>query len=197
MRRFLFLMLGCFALAGCGQKATFVLLPDPDGTVGEIMVTSGQNSHTLNQAHQAVSIKGDPAQPGKLTTMPESQIRALFGKAIAVQPLPPAKFLLYFEFDSVRPNSAATAQLELVLQAVTERKSRDISINGHTDRTGPVEYNDQLALQRANEVKMMLVQRGIDPASIVTTSHGMHNPLIPTASNVAEPRNRRVEVIVR
>ena len=197
MFRFLFLMIGCFALAGCGQKGTFVLLPDPDGTVGEIIVTSGQNSHTLNQAHQAVSIKGDMARPGKLTTMPESQIRALFGQAIAVQPMPPAKFLLYFEFDSVRPNPAATAQMELVLQAVTERASRDISINGHTDRTGPVEYNDQLALQRARQVKLMLEQRGIDPASISTTSHGMHNPLIPTASNVAEPRNRRVEIIVR
>ncbi len=38
---------------------------------------------------------------------------------------------------------------------------------------------------------------GVDPKGIRTTSHGEGNPLIPTKDNVAEPRNRRVEVIVR
>jgi len=35
------------------------------------------------------------------------------------------------------------------------------------------------------------------PANITVTSHGEGNPLIKTADNVSEPRNRRVEVVIR
>jgi outer membrane protein OmpA-like peptidoglycan-associated protein len=37
----------------------------------------------------------------------------------------------------------------------------------------------------------------VDPSIIDITSHGKDNPLIPTGDQVAEPRNRRVEVTVR
>jgi outer membrane protein OmpA-like peptidoglycan-associated protein len=46
-------------------------------------------------------------------------------------------------------------------------------------------------------VRDLLVAEGIDPAMIQVTSHGEENPLVPTEDEVAEPRNRRVEVTVR
>ena len=46
-------------------------------------------------------------------------------------------------------------------------------------------------------IQNLLEEQGIDPTFILTTSHGEGNPLVPTADNVLEPRNRRVEVIIR
>jgi len=43
----------------------------------------------------------------------------------------------------------------------------------------------------------MLIEVGLDASLIETTSHGEADLLVPTADNVAEPRNRRVEITVR
>ena len=50
---------------------------------------------------------------------------------------------------------------------------------------------------RAKSVARYLVSKGVPEDSIQITSHSENNPLIKTGDNVREPRNRRVEVIVR
>jgi outer membrane protein OmpA-like peptidoglycan-associated protein len=68
---------------------------------------------------------------------------------------------------------------------------------GHTDRVGSNAVNVPISIERANAVRDLLVRDGVDPAVIEVTSHGEEHPLIPTDDEVAEPRNRRVEVTVR
>jgi outer membrane protein OmpA-like peptidoglycan-associated protein len=84
-----------------------------------------------------------------------------------------------------------------VLKVAADRNSADISINGHTDSAGDDAYNYKLSLRRAEHILRLLEKLGIDPDIVVTNSHGEGNPLVPTADNVYEPRNRRVEVIIR
>lgn len=42
-----------------------------------------------------------------------------------------------------------------------------------------------------------LVSRGIDDENIQASGRGERAPLVTTADEVAEPRNRRVEILVR
>ena len=42
-----------------------------------------------------------------------------------------------------------------------------------------------------------LEKNGINQDYLEVTSHGEGNPLVPTPDGVDEPRNRRVEVVVR
>jgi outer membrane protein OmpA-like peptidoglycan-associated protein len=72
----------------------------------------------------------------------------------------------------------------------------EILVIGHTDLVGSNEYNDTLSLQRAQLIAGMLQQQGA-AKSLEVTGRGMRDPLVPTASGVEEPRNRRVEVSVR
>ncbi len=72
-----------------------------------------------------------------------------------------------------------------------------ISVIGHTDTAGDNQYNLRLSQNRALAVRRLLIHKGIIPAHIKSTSHGEENPLIKTADNVHEQRNRRVEVVVR
>ena len=55
----------------------------------------------------------------------------------------------------------------------------------------------RLSLQRAILVRDYLVGEDVDASIIQVDSHGEGNPLFPTADEVPEPRNRRVEVLVR
>ena len=57
--------------------------------------------------------------------------------------------------------------------------------------------NDALALRRAETVRAMLIARGVAPENIVAVGRGKRELLVPTADGVAEPRNRRVEIVVR
>jgi outer membrane protein OmpA-like peptidoglycan-associated protein len=68
---------------------------------------------------------------------------------------------------------------------------------GHTDRVGPVEYNDALSLRRAERVRRNFVERGIPTSAINVAGRGEREPILSTADEVSEPRNRRVEINVR
>jgi outer membrane protein OmpA-like peptidoglycan-associated protein len=83
------------------------------------------------------------------------------------------------------------------MAAIILRESRDIGIHGHSDRTGSAEKNLDLSLRRAVAVENILLQHGINRGYLEVRSHGEGNPLVPTADGVDEPRNRRVEVVVR
>jgi|GEM_PF-5843584 outer membrane protein OmpA-like peptidoglycan-associated protein len=77
-----------------------------------------------------------------------------------------------------------------------------IAISGHTDTTGTETHNTGLSDKRAGNAKAALEaalqQQGVDLAklSIATSSHGESQLRIPTADEVDEPRNRRVEIEV-
>jgi OmpA-OmpF porin, OOP family len=74
---------------------------------------------------------------------------------------------------------------------------RDIVVVGHTDAVGSDQYNDALARKRADAVSALLVARGVAASDIVAIGRGKRDLLVPTPSGIAEPRNRRVEVVVR
>jgi peptidoglycan-associated lipoprotein len=104
--------------------------------------------------------------------------------------------LLYFN-----QGSELTAESKQVLARLLERAkartSLDISVIGHTDTQGASAANQALALARANAMAEQLRGLGLQDAVMLVESHGEHNLLVPTADEVAEPRNRRVEITLR
>jgi outer membrane protein OmpA-like peptidoglycan-associated protein len=72
-----------------------------------------------------------------------------------------------------------------------------VTIIGHTDTMGDASANLALGLKRAMSVRTLLLEAGIDQATIDVTSHGEVDLLIRTPNDTPEPRNRRVEIAVR
>jgi outer membrane protein OmpA-like peptidoglycan-associated protein len=185
-------------LTGCHpRRTTVVLVPDPDGYVGEIEIQTQGGQQILSESGQAVIVKNEKDPPSPPTVFDEQQIHAIFGKALEAEPPVPKKFILYFKTNSTELRPDAKALLPDIIACIHQRNSFDISVNGHSDRAGSDEYNLSLSLKRAEYIRDLLIKEGIEAKYITTTSHGEGNPLIPTADGVAEPRNRRVEVIVR
>lgn len=185
-------------LSSCAaNKGMVVLLPDPDGKVGRVVVSNQGGTQVLKDAGHVVEIPDADSAPLPPVAMDAGRMQDDFGAAMSVVPAPPIHFVLYFKTDTTELTEESRRLLAQVLPTVVERRSTDVSVVGHTDTTGTREYNCNLGMERALLVKKMLVALGIDPANIEATSHGEGNPLVRTADEVSEPRNRRVEVVVR
>lgn len=190
--------LGLLFLISCASNQNFfVLLPDPDGQVGQIAVSNQGGTQVLKEARQAVRVESPDKSPEPPFLMEEKQVKELFGEALSAQPDPPLKFLLYFKKGTSDLTEESEKVVPEIFKAVKARNSLDITITGHTDRVGPRELNFRIAFDRANVIKNHLIHQGFDPDVIELASHGEDNPLIKTDDEVPEPRNRRVEVTVR
>jgi outer membrane protein OmpA-like peptidoglycan-associated protein len=127
----------------------------------------------------------------------EEEMQKTFGEALGAQPPKSVSFTLYFDTASTEVTRDSRATLDSLFAEVARRQAVEVQVTGHTDRVGTDTDNDRLSLERAEAVKEMLVQRGLKTTFIRAVGRGEREPLVPTPDQQPEPRNRRVEVIVR
>ena len=79
-----------------------------------------------------------------------------------------------------------------------------ISVVGHADRLGNAAYNQRLSEQRANTVRELLVQDGVDASRITASGRGSNQPVSSCDAGLAREAlieclrpDRRVEIEVR
>ena len=108
----------------------------------------------------------------------------------------PPSFMVFFDWDSAKLSDASLNVLSQVVTAFRGSPNATVSAVGHTDTSGPPDYNMALSLRRANVVKTELVRQGIPAAAITATGVGEEGLLVQTGDGVREPQNRRVEIEV-
>jgi outer membrane protein OmpA-like peptidoglycan-associated protein len=172
-----------------------VVFPHPDGTVGAVVVERGGEKVVLDQPYAASRIV-DGSAP-RQERVAESEFRQQYGTLLAALPGRPKSFLLYFLEGTDEFTPESVVELDKMLTELRHRGAPDVVVIGHTDRVGTLQFNDRLSLQRAERVRSELVKLGIDEARIQIAGRGERELLVPTADEVPEPRNRRVEISVR
>jgi outer membrane protein OmpA-like peptidoglycan-associated protein len=178
------------------KQSVFLLIPDPEGKVGQITVTNRTGTQVVDQHHHASTVRSADHAPSPPSTLEETEIQRIFGHALAAQPAGPARFILYFKDDSEELTPDSEVFLPEVFRTIRDRGAMDISIIGHTDTMGARDFNYQLSLRRARKVADLLVLQGMDRNILDIESHGEDNLLVKTRDQVREPRNRRVEITV-
>jgi len=193
------LVLGFLLLtAGCGgPRNVVVLVPDPDGSTGSISISNKAGQVLIDSPYHSTNIKDSQSVPTPPAVMEKEKVHSIFSKALAAQPEPPVHFLLYLEKGSTDLTADSMAQIPRIIETIQARNAFSISVIGHTDTLGDKNSNLLLSTQRADSVSQLLIQHGVQKEKIEATSHGEENPLVKTEDNVSEPKNRRVEVIVR
>jgi outer membrane protein OmpA-like peptidoglycan-associated protein len=191
--------------SGCGPRRVrtgaagpdlVVLLPESDGTTGRAVVTSPTGSAELAAARESVTVSANRPMP-PVTVMSEPDVQRLFSDVLAALPMAPEQFTLHFIFESDALTDESRALLPQILQAARNHPFPDVAVIGHTDTTGNPAGNYELGLRRANAIRGSLVEAGVDRSLIDVTSHGEADLLVKTADEVADPRNRRVEITIR
>ena len=180
-------------LGACGTT-TVVLLPEPDGRKTAITVTDSRGDVTLDQPYAAVRRNALRTEPYASSA---DAVKRDFGPALAAQPPREKRFTLHFPEGRDEIADESRAELDAALREIAARPVADVLVVGHTDLVGSGPLNDALAKQRADAVRAELVRRGVAADAVQASGRGSREPAVPTAAGVAEPRNRRVEIIVR
>jgi len=71
-----------------------------------------------------------------------------------------------------------------------------VSIEGHTDSYGTVEYNDLLSDARANGIRDHLITAGVDPSRLKAEGFGKSRPIASNRNSTGRTLNRRTLVTI-
>jgi outer membrane protein OmpA-like peptidoglycan-associated protein len=174
------------------------LLPDPDtGHVGRAQVSNGAGTVELSTARASTVVLGKRTAPAAPVSLNDDDANRLFSGVLASLPPAPQHFIVNFEFDSDEPTAESRAMLPQILAVVKGRPFPEVLVIGHTDTVGTRASNITLGMRRAELIRKMLIETGLETMLIEIASHGEADLLVPTGDEVPEPRNRRVEITVR
>ncbi|KPL17652.1 MAG: hypothetical protein AMJ92_11490 [candidate division Zixibacteria bacterium SM23_81] len=103
---------------------------------------------------------------------------------------------ILFDVDSAALRPAAQDNLKNLASILQKYEDTEILIEGHTDSTGPEEYNQTLSERRANSVNNYLIGRGVQKIRLTTVGYGEMQPVDTNDTPEGRQANRRVEVAI-
>jgi peptidoglycan-associated lipoprotein len=176
------------ALAACGGTKRPPAVTTDAGTAGQ-----GTASYGATQERAEPLDAGPDVQPLESEGARGSELGYGYGAGQGEEG-PLADVL--FSYDSAALSGEATAQLEAHAAWLGRNPSATVTIEGHCDERGTVEYNLALGEERARAVKDYLVSRGVVEQRLTTVSYGKERPLDPGSGEAAWSRNRRAHFVV-
>lgn len=177
-------------------REVVVLLPNPDGMLGEVAVTASAGTTTLTTPLTAAQI----TRRGAVTPTPITAAdadRLAYAAGTDAMPGLARSFLLYFQPNSTELVPESQPELAALFTEVRKRQGLEVEVTGHTDTVGKAADNDRLSMERAEAVRTLLMQQGLPSQFIRPVGRGERDLLVPTPDETSEPRNRRVEILVR
>ena len=98
---------------------------------------------------------------------------------------------IYFDFDKADVRYDQQSAIERDAAFLSQHPKIGITVEGHCDERGSIEYNLALGDRRANAVKEMLVAGGVSSANIKTMSYGKEKPACSEHDESCWQQNRR------
>jgi outer membrane protein OmpA-like peptidoglycan-associated protein len=98
---------------------------------------------------------------------------------------------IFFDTNSSTLKPGAYSEIDRISNVLNNYPQTTIRVEGHTDSTGPADYNQRLSEKRAETVKNALVQRAVDSRRINAVGFGESRPI--SSDNAT---NRRVSIVI-
>jgi peptidoglycan-associated lipoprotein len=172
---------------------------DPDGDPLTFLWSAPQgtfsNANALNTIFTAPNVEGNIP-----VTLTVSDNRG--GTATSTITIPVVRRVaimfedVHFDFDRFNLRPEALAILDDAVTRLQANPELRVTIEGHCDSIGTVEYNLALGERRANSVRDYLVSRGIAPARLNTVSYGEERPIADNSTAAGRAMNRRAHLAV-
>jgi len=102
---------------------------------------------------------------------------------------------IYFDFDSFSILPEAQEILSNKAEWLQDNSDVTVTIEGHCDERGTIEYNLALGDRRAESAKAYLVNLGIAESRLNTISYGEERPMDPSNNENAWGKNRRAHFL--
>ena len=101
--------------------------------------------------------------------------------------------IIYFDFDQFNLSEVSKDKIKKFLNNYGSDINEYLVV-GHTDTKGTNKYNLSLSIKRAEVVKEILINYGINQSSIKILGKGEESLAVDTPDNTKQPANRRVEI---
>jgi peptidoglycan-associated lipoprotein len=98
---------------------------------------------------------------------------------------------ILFEYDSYTVGNEYEGTIKEVATFLSRNQNTKVSVEGHCDERGTVEYNLALGQKRAEAVKNHLVKAGTKEERVKAVSYGKEMPVDPGHTEQAWAKNRR------
>ncbi|MBK0368566.1 OmpA family protein [Flavobacterium agrisoli] len=79
---------------------------------------------------------------------------------------------VYFDFNSSKPTNASLSGVDFLVKYMKNNPSSTAEIIGYADEIGNSDYNQQLSQKRAEAVKSVVTQAGIDASRLTVSGNG-------------------------
>ncbi len=103
---------------------------------------------------------------------------------------------IYFDTNKYNVNSASQVILDKMSGLLKEFPDTNVLIVGHTDNTGPEDYNLTLSKQRAQSVDGYFKNKGLNAYRFKTNWFGESSPIATNATPEGRSKNRRVNIVL-
>lgn len=100
---------------------------------------------------------------------------------------------IFFDFDQATLKSESFPELNRIVTLMGEKPTLEVEISGHTDSTGPEDYNLGLSERRAKSVVRYLTDKGVAKERVKVTFYGETKPIETNETKEGRKKNRRVE----
>lgn len=104
---------------------------------------------------------------------------------------------IFYDYDSANLSAEAQSILDADGKVLMDNPSVNVSIEGHCDERGTVEYNLSLGDRRAQSARDYLVRYGVPTARLSTVSYGEERPFATGQDEESFAQNRRAHLAVR
>jgi outer membrane protein OmpA-like peptidoglycan-associated protein len=159
-------------IAGYGTRRGF----DPNSQHPLYTLEAGEQKFLIQYDLQALSIPF-VGQLGVPDPDPRPVVTKTIEPVVKQEPMNFAWTEL-FDFDRVTLSEAGRARLDAEFAAkLAGVEVRFLSISGHTDRIGSLEYNQRLSEKRAEALREYFVAKGVDPERIEIFGYGKTLPV--------------------
>lgn len=103
---------------------------------------------------------------------------------------------IFFDFDKAVLKPESFPELNRIIKVMNERATMTVEVAGHTDSTGPEDYNLGLSERRAKAVTNYFIEKGISAGRIATAYFGETKPKASNDTREGRAKNRRVEFTI-
>jgi len=174
------------SLAACGGNKRPPALASPEGiTPGAPETADTMPTQPIDEGPDVVAMEGEYATGSDLETDFPTTYEE--GSPLAD---------IHFDYDSAALTEQARATLERHAVWLQTRRDLRVTLEGHCDPRGTVEYNLALGEQRARAAWDYLVSLGVAADRLRTVSYGKERPLDPGNTEAAYALNRRAHFSV-
>jgi peptidoglycan-associated lipoprotein len=171
-----------FALSACGgKKRPPVLSTTPGESAAPAEAPGRAPAQPLDEGPDVRALRGEAAEGSDIA-----------GQAAEGGPLAD----IHFVYDSAALTDEARATLEKHALWLQGHREARVTIEGHCDERGTVDYNLALGEQRARATRDYLVSLGVTAQRLRVVSFGKERPLDPGNNEAAWAKNRRAHFAV-